>query len=238
MSKGESFIIQKPEIEAEIYYLTEEEGGRKNPVFSGYRRQFYYDGNDFDAPQQFLDSDICQPGDSIRVVMQTFSPESHSGKLWVGKEFEVREGSKTVGRGKILRIFNDLFNFWDHKSFKKDVDSEFSPYSTDALLTIRSDIDLMLREVHGVDANIDFEETGNPECLLLVKAKFSARSLSLSELIECWKVVMIDSNQLYKINWKTTWSERNSRLIWQEVTLDFATWHERSYLTGRIIIDR
>lgn len=37
-----------PHLEAEIYYLTEAEGGRKTPVASGYRGQFYYDGKDWD----------------------------------------------------------------------------------------------------------------------------------------------------------------------------------------------
>ena len=34
------------EIEAEIRYLTTEEGGRKHGVISGYRGQFYYGGDD------------------------------------------------------------------------------------------------------------------------------------------------------------------------------------------------
>ncbi|AEW85062.1 hypothetical protein FCOL_01065 [Flavobacterium columnare ATCC 49512] len=36
----------KPYLEAEIYYLTEAEVGRKTPVATGYRGQFYYDGKD------------------------------------------------------------------------------------------------------------------------------------------------------------------------------------------------
>ena len=39
------------DIEAEITFLTSEEGGKKLPVFSGYRPQFYYDGHDWDAVQ-------------------------------------------------------------------------------------------------------------------------------------------------------------------------------------------
>ncbi|ANO49162.1 hypothetical protein V8245_12300 [Flavobacterium columnare] len=41
-------IYPTPYLEAEIYYLTEAEGGRKTPVASGYRGQFYYDGKDWD----------------------------------------------------------------------------------------------------------------------------------------------------------------------------------------------
>lgn len=41
------------EIEVEIRYLTTEEGGRRTGVFSGYRGQFYYGGNDYDGVQFF-----------------------------------------------------------------------------------------------------------------------------------------------------------------------------------------
>ncbi|MCJ1810444.1 MULTISPECIES: hypothetical protein [Flavobacterium] len=37
-----------PHLEAEIYHFTEAEGGRKTPVASGYRGQFYYDDKDWD----------------------------------------------------------------------------------------------------------------------------------------------------------------------------------------------
>ena len=43
------------EIEAEIRYLTIRESGRKNGVFSGYRGQFYNDGDDYDGFQFFPD---------------------------------------------------------------------------------------------------------------------------------------------------------------------------------------
>ncbi|WP_417395852.1 hypothetical protein [Gimesia chilikensis] len=41
------------EIEAEVYYLTTEEGGRNNGVRNGYRGQFHYDGGDHDGGSSF-----------------------------------------------------------------------------------------------------------------------------------------------------------------------------------------
>ena len=61
MNTVETFKLENPQIEAELYYLTEEEGGRKTPVGNGYRGQFYYNGKDWDAPQQFMDKMWCNP---------------------------------------------------------------------------------------------------------------------------------------------------------------------------------
>ena len=55
MTKNEDYKLECPELEAEIYYLTTEEGGRKGYVANGYRGQFYYNGNNWDALQEFID---------------------------------------------------------------------------------------------------------------------------------------------------------------------------------------
>ncbi|MEZ6138980.1 MAG: hypothetical protein R3B84_00280 [Zavarzinella sp.] len=49
------------EIEAEIRYLTTQEGGRKTGVSSGYRGQFYYGGQDYDGFQYFPDGASIGP---------------------------------------------------------------------------------------------------------------------------------------------------------------------------------
>ena len=106
----EKFKLEVPEIEAEIYYLTPEEGGRKTAIYSGYRGQFFYDGMNFDAPQEFIDKEICNVGETVRVYLQTVNPKNHMGKLFVGKYFEIREGIKVVGKGKITKIIRTDFN--------------------------------------------------------------------------------------------------------------------------------
>ena len=92
--------LSNPEIEAEIYYLTEDEGGRKTALKSGYRGQFYYNGKDWDAPQEFINKEICELGESVKVYLQTLSSDFHIGKFKINQEFEIREGNKTVGKGK------------------------------------------------------------------------------------------------------------------------------------------
>lgn len=102
-----------PDLEAEIYYLTVEEGGRKTSVKSGYRGQFYYDGNDWDAQQEFINKQECKPGESVCVYLHTLSPQYHQEKFFVGKGFEIREGAKVVGRGNITNVIRSDFRKQD-----------------------------------------------------------------------------------------------------------------------------
>jgi translation elongation factor EF-Tu-like GTPase len=103
------FTIQNPELEAEIYYLTTAEGGRQSYVASGYRGRFHYNNYDWDAPQQSLDKEVCELGGSVKVLMKTTRPEFHIGKLYIGMEFEIREGLQVMWRGRITRVLRDDF---------------------------------------------------------------------------------------------------------------------------------
>lgn len=95
-----------PDIEAEIRFLTTEEGGRNTPVRSGYRPQFYYDRHDWDAHQEYPDVEWVHPGETARTLLRFLSPDAHLGRVQVGMEFEVREGARVVGRGRVTEILN------------------------------------------------------------------------------------------------------------------------------------
>jgi elongation factor Tu len=92
------------DIEAEIYYLTPEEGGRSSPAFTGYRPQFYYDGRDWGASHIYPDVEVANPGETVRAYLGFLSPEEHLGKIKVGMEFEIREGARIVGKGVVTKI--------------------------------------------------------------------------------------------------------------------------------------
>jgi len=93
------------DVEAEIYFLTTEEGGRHTSVVSGYRPQFYYDGHDWDAIQNYPDEqEPVQPGDTVTAYLSFLSPHYLVGSLFVGKEFLLREGARTVGRGHVTKV--------------------------------------------------------------------------------------------------------------------------------------
>ena len=95
-----------PDIEAEITFVPTELGGRKTPAFSGYRPQFYYDGTDWDAEQEYPDVESVLPGQTVRALLRFFRPEAHVGRVHVGLEFEVREGSRVVARGRVTKILH------------------------------------------------------------------------------------------------------------------------------------
>ena len=94
------------DVEVEICFLRTEEGGRKGPARSGYRPQFYYDGNDWDAVHTYATDDWVQPGETVTGYLDFLSPDEHVAKLFPGMEFLCREGSRVVARGRVLRILN------------------------------------------------------------------------------------------------------------------------------------
>lgn len=98
------------EIEAEIRYLTTAEGGRQSGILSGYRGQFYYMGEDFDGFQyfpDFPDGEFVELGKTVRAFVR-FSQQRwddfHSHRITVGMPFDIREGSRVVGRGVVRKL--------------------------------------------------------------------------------------------------------------------------------------
>ena len=96
------------DIEANIYFLTTDEGGRHSGVFDGYRPQFYYDGYDWDAFHEYPDGRYVNPGETARVYLSFLRPHVHVGKVYEGMEFLIREGSRTVGKGQVVKIIDLL----------------------------------------------------------------------------------------------------------------------------------
>ena len=92
------------DIEAEIYFLTAEEGGRSTPAFTGYRPQFFYNNQDWDASHIYPDVEVANPGETVRAYLGFLSPKEHLGEVHVGMEFFIREGARTVGKGVVTRI--------------------------------------------------------------------------------------------------------------------------------------
>ncbi|WP_066405200.1 hypothetical protein [Flavisolibacter tropicus] len=238
MADPQTFKLSRPELQADIYYLTEQEGGRKTPVASGYRGQFYYNGKDFDAMQQFVDKAWCHLGDTVQVLLQTASPEFHTGQLYVGKEFEIREGSKTVGKGTITKILRPDFNYWEPKSFLEKLSPGIKPYDGADMQGYCIDFDHYLSETE-LFSDIDFEETGDKQCMLLVKCKLVKRDIQprliADTVIESWKKKLATSNQLYKVDLQVKSDIHSDKLLLDKFTLTFASWHT-IYLTGQIIV--
>ena len=89
---------------AETYILSEDEGGRKKPIFEGYKPQFYFYTIDVTGTIIFEIKNIKQnmilPGDKVSLTVNLM----YSIALEKGMRFAVREGGKTIGAGIITDL--------------------------------------------------------------------------------------------------------------------------------------
>lgn len=84
-----------------VYVLTEKEGGRKKPFFSGYRPQFYFRTTDVTGIIELpKDVEMCRPGDNVDMTVELITPIA----IEKGLRFAIREGGRTVGSGIVSEI--------------------------------------------------------------------------------------------------------------------------------------
>ncbi|GCL41568.1 elongation factor Tu [Anabaena sp. FACHB-1250] len=106
-------VIAKPksitphtEFEGEVYVLTEKEGGRKTPFFSGYRPQFYVRTTDVTGTITAFTADngdaaeMVMPGDRIKMTVTLINAIA----IEQGMRFAIREGGRTIGAGVVAKI--------------------------------------------------------------------------------------------------------------------------------------
>ena len=87
----------------QVYVLTEKEGGRKKPFFTGYRPQFYFRTTDVTGTIT-LDADVemARPGDNLTITVELITPIAIDENL----RFAIREGGRTVGSGVVSAIID------------------------------------------------------------------------------------------------------------------------------------
>jgi elongation factor Tu len=93
-------ITPHTKFEAEVYVLTQEEGGRHTPFFSGYRPQFYFRTTDVTGRLDLKGAEMCMPGDNITMMVELGKPIA----MEQGLRFAVREGGRTVGSGVVAKV--------------------------------------------------------------------------------------------------------------------------------------
>ncbi len=94
-------ITPHTEFEAELYVLTQEEGGRHTPFFSGYRPQFYFRTTDVTGEVTLPEGvEMVMPGDNVRIIAKLIEPIA----MEEGLRFAVREGGRTVGAGVVTKV--------------------------------------------------------------------------------------------------------------------------------------
>ncbi len=85
----------------QVYVLTEKEGGRSKPFFSGYRPQFYFRTTDVTGIITLPESvEMCRPGDNVDMNVELITPIACEK----GLRFAIREGGRTVGSGVVAEI--------------------------------------------------------------------------------------------------------------------------------------
>ena len=85
----------------QVYVLTEKEGGRQKPFFSGYRPQFYFRTTDVTGTITLPDDvEMCRPGDNVDMSVELITPIA----IEQGLRFAIREGGRTVGSGVVIEI--------------------------------------------------------------------------------------------------------------------------------------
>ncbi|MBO8438021.1 MAG: elongation factor Tu [Bacteroidetes bacterium] len=91
------------EFKAQIYVLTEKEGGRHTPFHNNYRPQFYIRTLDVTGEITLPEgTEMVMPGDHVNIKVKLIYPVACS----VGLRFAIREGGRTVGSGQITEILD------------------------------------------------------------------------------------------------------------------------------------
>lgn len=102
-------VIAKPgsitphhKFNAQVLFLTKEEGGRHTPIYSGYRPQFYFRTTDVTGILNLPEGiEMIMPGDNVdNLIVELITPVA----MEEGLRFAIREGGRTVGAGVVTKI--------------------------------------------------------------------------------------------------------------------------------------
>ena len=102
-------ITPHTKFEATIYVLSEAEGGRKSPFFTGYRPQFYFRTTDITGTVNLVKEDgsvdtdrsmMAKPGDNVKIVGELIHPIA----MDEGLKLAIREGGRTIASGQVTKI--------------------------------------------------------------------------------------------------------------------------------------
>ncbi|MEI6453466.1 MAG: elongation factor Tu [Actinomycetes bacterium] len=102
LCKGGS-ITPHSQFEASVYILNKEEGGRHKPFFNNYRPQFYFRTTDVTGTITLpAGTEMVMPGDNTEMTVELGKPIA----MDEGLRFAIREGGRTVGAGRVVKILN------------------------------------------------------------------------------------------------------------------------------------
>jgi len=86
---------------AQVYVLSKDEGGRHTPFFSNYKPQFYFRTTDVTGVIELAEGvEMVMPGDNTEMTVRMEKPIA----MEEGLRFAIREGGRTVGAGRVVKI--------------------------------------------------------------------------------------------------------------------------------------
>jgi elongation factor Tu len=95
------YVKQDQSLEAEVYVLSKEEGGRHKPFFKGYKPQFYIRTTDVTGEVELPEGkEMVMPGDTVNLKIKLGKTVAMEEKM----KFAIREGGHTVGAGVVTKI--------------------------------------------------------------------------------------------------------------------------------------
>jgi elongation factor Tu len=94
-------ITPHTEFEGQVYVLTKDEGGRHKPFFDNYRPQFYFRTTDVTGTIKLEEGkEMVMPGENVSMSVTLGKPIA----MDEGLRFAIREGGRTVGAGRVVKI--------------------------------------------------------------------------------------------------------------------------------------
>ena len=89
------------DFDANVYILSKDEGGRHTPFFNNYRPQFYFRTTDVTGVVTLPEgTEMVMPGDNTEMAVELIQPIA----MEEGLRFAIREGGRTVGAGRVVKI--------------------------------------------------------------------------------------------------------------------------------------
>ncbi|MGY0055842.1 elongation factor Tu [Streptomyces sp. LZ34] len=93
-------VVPRRRFTARVYVLSTAEGGRRTPVSTGYRPQFYIRTADVVGDVDLGATGVARPGDTVAMEVEL----GRALPLESGLGFAIREGGRTVGAGTVTAV--------------------------------------------------------------------------------------------------------------------------------------
>ncbi|WP_079152189.1 elongation factor Tu [Streptomyces sp. RTd22] len=93
-------VVPRRRFTANVYVLSAAEGGRRTPVVTGYRPQFYLRTADVVGEVDLGAAGVARPGETVTLTVEL----GRAVPLEPGLGFAIREGGRTVGAGTVLTV--------------------------------------------------------------------------------------------------------------------------------------